>query len=221
MLGSPVHPVYAGEITCIALGHAVRAMTEDNVSVVGEKADLVITEPFPSMPLTFLGDDGEARYRKAYFAVRDDLWTHGDLIEVTERGTVIVYGRSDATLNPSGVRIGTAELYRVLDQRPEIADSIAFGYVADGNEEVAVCVVLAEGVDLTDELARDLRRDLRDTASPRHVPKYLKAVSQIPYTTNGKKVETAAKAAAAGTAVPNVGSLSNPEALDEIAALFA
>ncbi|GAB2463728.1 acetoacetyl-CoA synthetase [Conyzicola lurida] len=221
MLGSPVHPVYAGEITCIALGHAVTAMTEANVPVIGEKADLVITEPFPSMPLTFLGDDGEARYRTAYFAVRDDLWTHGDLVEVTERGTVIVYGRSDATLNPSGVRIGTAELYRVLDQRPEIADSIAFGYVDDGNEEVAVCVVLADGVDLTDELARDLRRDLRDTASPRHVPKYLKAVSQIPYTTNGKKVETAAKAAAAGTAVPNVGSLSNPEALDEIAALFA
>jgi acetoacetyl-CoA synthetase len=221
MLGSPLHPVYAGEISCIALGLAVAAMDDRGARVVGEKGDLVCTEPFPSMPLTFLGADGDRRYHDAYFSARDDVWTHGDLVEITERGTVVVYGRSDATLNPSGVRIGTAELYRVLESRPEITDSIAFGYDLDGNEEVAVCVVLAAGHELGDELAAAIRRDLRDSASPRHVPRLLEAVTQIPYTTNGKKVETAAKAAAAGMPVPNVGSITNPEALDEIRALFA
>ena len=172
------------------------------------------------MPLTFLGPGGLDRYHAAYFSERDDMWTHGDLIEITPRGTVVVYGRSDATLNPSGVRIGTAEIYRVLEKRPEVTDSIAFGYVWHGNEEVAVLVVLADGVELTDELAADLRRDLREQASPRHVPRFLFAVSQVPYTANGKKVETAARAAAAGRPVPNVGSIVNPEALDEIAALW-
>jgi acetoacetyl-CoA synthetase len=221
MLGSPLHPVYPGEISCIALGLAVGAMNERDELVVGEKGDLVCTEPFPSMPLTFLGADGRQRFHDAYFSARSDIWTHGDLVEITERGTVIVYGRSDATLNPSGVRIGTAELYRVLEARPEIADSIAFGVVVDGNEEVAVCVVMAPGFTLTDPLVESVRGDLRDAASPRHVPRFLHSVSQIPYTANGKKVETAAKAAAADRTVPNLGSIANPEALDEIAALFA
>jgi acetoacetyl-CoA synthetase len=220
MLGSPLHPVYAGEISCIALGMAVAAVDDRGERVVGAKGDLVCTEPFPSMPLTFLGADGLRRFQDAYFSARNDVWTHGDLIEVTYRGTVVVYGRSDATLNPSGVRIGTAELYRVIEARPEIVDSIAFGVVTDGNEEVALCVVLAPGFSLTTELAELIRRELRDTASPRHVPRYLFAVSQIPYTANGKKVETAARAAACGDAVPNVGSITNPGALDEIAALF-
>ncbi|MCU1544869.1 MAG: hypothetical protein JWM50_2734 [Microbacteriaceae bacterium] len=221
MLGSPLHPVYAGEISCIALGMAVAAADERGLRVVGAKGELVCTEPFPSMPLTFLGPDGQRRFHDAYFSARDDVWTHGDLIEVTDRGTVIVYGRTDATLNPSGVRIGTAELYRVVEARPEIADSIAFGFVAGGTEEVALCVVPAPGFTLTAELADAIRRDLREAASPRHVPKYLFAVTQIPYTANGKKVETAAKAAASGRTVPNVGSIANPTALDEIAAFFA
>jgi acetoacetyl-CoA synthetase len=221
MLGSPLHPVYAGEISCLALGLAVAALDDEGRPVVGEKGELVCTEPFPSMPLTFLGPDGDRRYHDAYFSARDDIWTHGDLVEITERGTVVVFGRSDATLNPSGVRIGTAELYRVLENRPEVVDSIAFGYDLDGSEEVAVCVVLAEGHTLTDALAAALRRDLREQASPRHVPRRLEVVSQIPYTTNGKKVETAAKATAAGRTVPNLGSIANPDALDEIAALFA
>jgi acetoacetyl-CoA synthetase len=220
MLGSPLHPVYPGEITCIGLGLAVAAMDDAGNRIIGDKGDLVCTEPFPSMPLTFLGENGQKRYHDAYFGVRDDIWTHGDLIEITPRETVIVYGRSDATLNPSGVRIGTAEIYRVLDKRSEVTDSIAFGYIADGNEEVVVLVVLAEGVGLTDELAASLRADLREQASPRHVPKFLFAVDEIPYTTNGKKVETAAKAAAAGRRVPNIGSLANPESLDAIIGLF-
>lgn len=220
MLGSPLHPVYAGEITCLGLGLAVAAMDDAGARIIGEKGDLVCTEPFPSMPLTFLGPDGEKRYHDAYFGVRDDIWTHGDLVEITPRGTVIVYGRSDATLNPSGVRIGTAEIYRVLDKRAEITDSIAFGYIVDGNEEVAVLVVLADGVPLTDALAASLRADLREQASPRHVPRFLLAIDEIPYTTNGKKVETAAKAAAAGRTVANIGSLANPASLDAITRLF-
>jgi len=220
MLGSPLHPVYAGEISCIGLGMAVSVLDDRNAPVIGVKADLVCTEPFPSAPLTFEGEDGDARYRAAYFAERDDIWTHGDLAEITERATVIVHGRSDTTLKPSGVRIGTAEIYRVLDARDDIVDSIVFGRAENNNEDVVLCVVLPDGRQLTDELAASIRADIRTQTSPRHVPRYVFAVQAVPYTFNGKKVEGAVKAISAGKAVENAASLSNPECLAEYAGLF-
>lgn len=220
MLGSPLHPVYAGEISCIGLGMAVNVLDDRNAPVIGAKAELVCTEPFPSAPLTFEGVDGDARFHAAYFSQRDDIWTHGDLAEITERATVVVYGRSDTTLKPSGVRIGTAEIYRVLDARDDIVDSIVFGRTENNNEDIVLCVVLPAGLQLTDELAASIRLDIRRQTSPRHVPRYVFAVRAVPYTFNGKKVEGAAKAISAGEAVENVASLGNPECLVEYAELF-
>jgi acetoacetyl-CoA synthetase len=200
---------------------AVQVLDERGVPVIGSKGELVCTEPFPSAPLTFLGADGGTRYHDAYFSARPDVWTHGDLAEITERGTVVVYGRSDTTLNPSGVRIGTAELYRVLDRRPEIADAVVFGHRGRDDEEIVLCVVMAEGQLLTPVLVREFREDIRSQASPRHIPRHVFAVSDVPYTLNGKKVEGAAKAAASGLPVKNLGSLANPGCLAEYAGLFS
>lgn len=221
MLGSPLHPVFRGEISCIGLGHAISVMDDRNAPLIGVKGDLVCTEPFPSAPLTFLGPDGRARYHDAYYAQRPDIWTHGDLAEITERGTVIVYGRSDTTLNPSGVRIGTAEIYRAIAGRPEIRDAVVFGHAVTDDEEIVLCVVLEDGLVLTVDLVEAIRQDIRVQTSPRHVPRHIFAVHGVPYTLNGKKVESSAKAMAAGLKVKNVGSLSNPECLAEYAGLFA
>lgn len=220
MLGSPVHPVYRGEISCLGLGMAVSVVDERGAAVIGTKGELVCTEPFPSAPLTFLGEDGRARYHDAYFSARPDIWTHGDLAEMTTRATVVVLGRSDTTMNPGGVRIGTAEIYRVLDQRPEIADAVVFGHVERDDEGIVLCLVLAEGRQITPELVSEIRQDIRLQASPRHVPRHVFIVSAVPYTLNGKKVESAAKAAASGLPVKNLGSLANPECLAEYAELF-
>jgi acetoacetyl-CoA synthetase len=220
-LGSPLHPVRRGEITCVALGHAVSVLDDRGAPVVGEKGELVCTEPFPSMPLTFLGDGGLRRYHDTYFAERPDVWTHGDLAELTPRRSVVVHGRSDTTLKPSGVRIGTAEIYRVVDRRPEIAESLVFGHTARTDEEVVLCLVMAEGHELTPGFTKELKADIRTQASPRHVPAHVFAVSEVPYTLNGKKVEGAARTAAGGGTVKNEASLANPGSLDEFRALFA
>ncbi|GAA4429185.1 acetoacetate--CoA ligase [Georgenia halophila] len=220
-LGSPVHPVRRGEITCVALGHAMSVLDERGAPVIGVKGELACTEPFPSMPLTFLGDGGTRRYHDAYFAERPDIWTHGDLAEITPRRSVIIYGRSDTTLKPQGVRIGTAEIYRVLDARPEIAESVVFGHATPTDEEVVLCVVLTDGHDLSAELIKSLRADIRTQASPRHVPAHVYAVPGVPVTHNGKKAEGAAKSAAAGQPVKNHASLANPECLTAYAALFS
>jgi len=221
MLGSPVHPVYPGEISCLGLGMAVNVLDERGAPVIETKGELVCTEPFPSAPLTFLGEGGRGRYHDTYFSERADIWTHGDLAELTERATVVMHGRSDTTLKPGGVRIGTAEIYRVLDQRPEIADAIAFGHVEHNDECIVLCLVAAEGYKISPELIGEIREDIRLKASPRHLPRYMFAVSAVPYTLNGKKVESAAKAVAAGLPVKNLGSLANPECLAEYAELFA
>ncbi|MFD1717794.1 acetoacetate--CoA ligase [Georgenia deserti] len=220
-LGSPIHPVRRGEITCLALGHAMAVLDERGAPVVGVKGELVCTEPFPSMPLTFLGEGGLRRYHDAYFADRPDIWTHGDLAEITPRRSVVVYGRSDTTLKPQGVRIGTAEIYRVVDRRPEIADAVVFGHQRATDEDVVLCVVPADGVDLSDELVSALRADIRAQASPRHVPAQVFAVPAVPVTHNGKKAEGAAKAAAAGLPVKNEASLANPQCLSAYRQLFA
>jgi acetoacetyl-CoA synthetase len=221
VLGSPLHAVYRGEIACKGLGLAVDVLDERGASVIGRKGDLVCTEPFPSAPLTFWGENGDARYRAAYFEARPGIWTHGDLAEQTMHGAVVIYGRTDTTLKPGGVRIGTAEIYRVIDAQPEIQDCIVFGRPVGDDEEIVLCVVLKDGHALDDALVQRLRAQVRKQASPRHVPHAIHAVSAVPYTINGKRVEGAARAVVSGAAVKNLGSLANPECLAEFAALYA
>lgn len=219
MLGSPIHPVRRAQLTVRGLGLAVAVMDDRNAPVVGKQADLVCTEPFPSMPVTFWGPDGDARYHDTYFAIRREIWTHGDVAEMTIHGSAIIYGRSDTTLKPGGVRIGTAEIYAACEAFEAIDDCVVFGAPIDGDEEVVLCLKLREGQSLTPDLARRIRLAIRSAASPRHVPHRIHAVTAIPYTLNGKRVEGAARTAVAGGVVKNMGSLANPESLDEFRAL--
>ncbi|WP_027796066.1 acetoacetate--CoA ligase [Paraburkholderia acidipaludis] len=221
VLGSPLHPVYRGEIACKGLGLAVDVLDDRGASVIGRKGDLVCTQPFPSAPLTFWGENGDARYRAAYFEARPGIWTHGDLAEQTVHGAVVIYGRTDTTLKPGGVRIGTAEIYRVIDTQPEIQDCLVFGRPAGDDEEIVLCVVMKEGLTLDATLADRLRAEVRRKASPRHVPRHIHQVKAVPYTINGKRVEGAARSVVAGVPVKNLGSLANPECLGEYAALYA
>jgi len=221
VLGSPLHPVWRGEITCKALGHAVDVLDERGASIVGRKGDLVCTEPFPSAPLTFWGKEGDERYYAAYFKERPGIWTHGDLAEQTPRGSLVIYGRTDTTLKPGGVRIGTAEIYRVVEAQAEVQDSIVFGRPIDGDEEIVLCLVMKDGCVLDEELEKRIRSDIRRKASPRHVPRRVFQVSAIPYTLNGKRVEGAARAMMAGQPVKNRGSLINPESLAQYAELMS
>jgi acetoacetyl-CoA synthetase len=217
MLGNPTLPVRRGQLTCKALGHAVDVLDERGASVVGRKGDLVCTEPFPSMPLTFWGEDGDQRYHDTYFAQRPGIWTHGDLAEQTIFGSGIIYGRTDTTLKPGGVRIGTAEIYATVERFSEVEDCLVFGTPHDHDEEIVLCLKLANGGVISAELATRIRRAIRDDASPRHVPHRIHEVPAIPYTLNGKRVEGAARATMAGEVVKNRDSLSNPESL----AIFA
>lgn len=219
VMGSPVHPVRRGEITCKSLGMAVDVLDDRGASVLHRKGDLVCTEPFPSMPITFWGEDGEERYRASYFSDRSEIWTHGDLAEQTIDGTVVIYGRTDTTLKPSGVRIGTAEIYRVVEHIPQVQDSLVFGLPTRHDEEIVLCVVI-EGSALDQALADDIRKQIRTQASPRHVPRRIYRVHEVPYTLNGKKVETAVRAMVLGQPVKNKGSIINPECLQEYARLL-
>ncbi|WP_010677618.1 acetoacetate--CoA ligase [Bacillus timonensis] len=218
VMGSPVHPVRRGEITCKALGMAVDVLDTRGVSVLHEKGELVCTKPFPSMPITFWGEDGDKRYYSAYFAERPGIWTHGDFAEQTVEQTMVIYGRADTTLNPGGVRIGTAEIYRVVEQIPGIQDSIVFSLPVENDEEIVLCVVTHDE-ELDHTLVDNIRKEVRKKASPRHVPKRIYSVNEIPYTINGKKVEGAARSSAIGQPIKNKGSLTNPECLEEYSSL--
>eukprot|EP00130_Batrachochytrium_dendrobatidis_P008303 XP_006683178.1 hypothetical protein BATDEDRAFT_14998 [Batrachochytrium dendrobatidis JAM81] len=218
VMGTPIHPVYRGENTCKALGMAVDILDERGVSVIGKKGELVCTQAFPSMPLTFWGEDGDERYFNAYFAEREGIWTHGDLVEQTTRGSLIIYGRTDTVLNPGGVRIGTSEIYRVVEQIPQIKDSIVFGFPIENDEEIVLCIVTENG-EVDEDLANQIRRNVRKKASPRHVPRRIYVVKEIPYTNNGKKVEGAVRSIVRGQEVKNKASLANPECLREYATL--
>ncbi len=220
-LGSPLHPVRRGHLSCKALGLAVDVLDERNASIIGRKGDLVCTEPFPSAPLTFWGENGDQRYHDAYFAERPDIWTHGDLAEQTIHGSLIIYGRTDTTLKPGGVRIGTAEIYRVVETIETIQDSVVFGRKINDDEEIVLCVVLQPGHTLDDALKDRIRQAIRKHASPRHVPRHIHQVSGVPYTINGKRVEGAARASAAGKPVKNLASLANPACLDDYATISA
>lgn len=213
-LGNPIGPVYAGELQCRGLGMKVEAYDEKGNSVYNQKGELVCTAPFPSMPIGFWNDPERKKYKSAYFEVYPGVWHHGDYIEITDTGGVIIYGRSDATLNPGGVRIGTAEIYRQVEALPEIIDSIVVGQNWDNDERVILFVKLVKGVKLTDELIRKIKTTIRRNTTPRHVPAKIIQVTDIPYTINGKKVELAVKKMIHNEPVLNKDALANPEALD-------
>jgi acetoacetyl-CoA synthetase len=218
-LGNPMGSVYAGELQCRGLAMKVEAYDETGRPVIGQQGELVCTAPFPSMPIYFWDDPDGSKYHSAYFDVYEDIWRHGDFIEVTERGGVIIYGRSDATLNPGGVRIGTAEIYRQLDPMEEIADSVVVGQNWKNDVRVILFVKMAPGHDLTDELRTRIKQAIRKNASPRHVPAKILAVPDIPYTLNMKKVELAVRNVIHGKQVRNKDALGNPESLAAFADL--
>jgi acetoacetyl-CoA synthetase len=214
MLGSPIDPVYPGEIQKRGLGMKVEAWSAEGKPLVGEKGELVCTAPFPSMPVRFWNDPDGRKYREAYFEDFPGVWRHGDWIEITPRGGIIIYGRSDATLNPGGVRIGTAEIYRVTEEFGEVADSLVVGQRWDGDVRIVLFVVLREGVVLDDQMRQKIRDEIRCNTSPRHVPARIVQVPEIPYTINGKKVEIAVTRVIHGEEVRNRDALANPEALE-------
>jgi acetoacetyl-CoA synthetase len=212
-----VLPVYRGEMQCRSLGMAIDVYDEDGNPLVNKKGELVCTQPFPSMPLGFWNDRGGERYHAAYFVKYPNVWCHGDWAELTERGTMIIYGRSDATLNPGGVRIGTAEIYRVVERVHEVEESVAIGQLwppdKPTDSRVVLFVKLRPGYSLDAALEERLRAEIKRHASPRHVPARIVHVPDIPRTKNGKVVELAVKAVVHGMPVPNTDALANPEAL--------
>ena len=213
-LGNPMGPVYAGELQCRGLAMNVEAFDEDGKPVINQQGELVCTAPFPSMPIYFWDDPKGEKYHAAYFDVYPNIWRHGDFIEINDRGGVVIYGRSDATLNPGGVRIGTAEIYRQVEQLEEIADSLVVGQDWKNDIRIILFVQMAEGCDLTDDLRNKIKKTIRANASPRHVPAKILAVPEILYTLNMKKVELAVKKAIQGQEVKNKDALKNPEILD-------
>ncbi|MHB1042587.1 MAG: acetoacetate--CoA ligase [Eubacteriales bacterium] len=213
-LGNPAGPVYAGVMQCRGLGMKVEAFDHEGKPVINQKGELVCTATFPSMPIYFWNDPDNKIYRNAYFDVYPNTWRHGDYIEITESGGVIIYGRSDATLNPGGVRIGTAEIYRQVESLPEILDSIVVGQDWDNDVRVILFVKLAPGVDLTADLAKKIKSAIRENTTPRHVPAKIISVAEIPYTINGKKVELAVRNVIHNLPVLNMDALANPEALE-------
>jgi acetoacetyl-CoA synthetase len=213
-LGNPMGPVHAGELQCRGLAMKVEAYDENGKPVINQQAELVCTAPSPSMPIYFWEDPNNEKYHSAYFDVYPNVWRHGDFIEINDRGCVVIYGRSDATLNPGGVRIGTAEIYRQVENIGEIADSLVVGQDWKGDVRVILFVKMAEGIELTDDLKNKIKQILRVNASPRHVPTKIIPVPDIPYTLNMKKVELAVKKVIQGQAVLNKDALSNPETLD-------
>jgi acetoacetyl-CoA synthetase len=217
--GSPLVPVWAGEISCRHLGCRIEAFDPAGRPVIGQQGELVITAPMPSMPVAFWNDPDGSRYRAAYFEQYPGVWRHGDWITITERGTCIISGRSDATLNRGGVRIGTSEFYAVVEGLPEVADSVVIHL--EETDELLLFVALREGVELSDELRSRIVAELRSSLSPRHVPDRIVAVPSVPRTLSGKKLEVPIKRILTGTP-PEVaasrGSLANPESLDAFAA---
>ncbi|MGE5380141.1 MAG: acetoacetate--CoA ligase [Methylocystaceae bacterium] len=213
-LGNPIGPVYAGELQCRGLGMKVEVYNHQGNSVINTKGELVCTAPFPSRPVEFWDDADGCKYRKAYFHFYPEVWHHGDFIEITDTGGVIIYGRSDATLNPGGVRIGTAEIYRQVETIPEVLDSLVIGQRWQGDERIILFVVLAAGMELTDTLQVKIRKVIRENTSVRHVPAKILAVADIPYTINGKKVELAVRNILHGDPVVNSEALTNPESLE-------
>jgi acetoacetyl-CoA synthetase len=214
-IGDPTRPVYRGEIQMLALGMKVDVFDDAGRSLRGAAGELVCTAPFPSMPVRFWNDPDGSRYRAAYFEVYPNTWRHGDWAELTDRGGMIIYGRSDATLNPGGVRIGTAEIYRQVEQLPEVVESLVIGQeVEQGDVRIVLFVRLRPGLALDDDLRERIRRCIRERASPHHVPKRIVQVADIPRTISGKITELAVRDVVHGRPVKNADALANPEALE-------
>ncbi|MGE4544688.1 MAG: acetoacetate--CoA ligase [Pedobacter sp.] len=213
-LGNPLAPVYPGELQCRGLGMRVEVFDEAGRPIQGEPGELVCSAAFPSMPLHFWNDPDGSKYRKAYFEHFPGVWAHGDWCQLTDNGGMIIFGRSDTTLNPGGVRIGTGELYRLTETFPEIADSLAVGQRWQGDERVILFVRLISGETLGDELRQRIKSAIRDNLTPRHVPAKIIAVADIPYTINMKKVELAVRNVIHGEPIKNRDALANPEALE-------
>jgi len=214
VLGDPTGPVWRGEIQARGLGMKVDVFDEDAHPVRGEKGELVCTMPFPSMPVGFWQDPGGRRYHDAYFNRYPGVWWHGDYVELTEHDGVVIHGRSDATLNPGGVRIGTAEIYRQVERLDEVVESLVIGQRWDGDERVVLFVRLREGLSLTEALRARIRQAIRENASPRHAPARIVQVPGIPRTRSGKIVELAVRDVVHGREVKNIEALANPDALE-------
>ena len=214
VLGDPTGPVWRGEIQRPGLGMAVDVYDDDGNPLKGGKGELVCTRAFPSMPVGFWNDPDGAKYHAAYFERFENIWHHGDFVAITEHGGIVMYGRSDATLNPGGVRIGTAEIYRQVEQLDEVAEGLVIGQDWDNDVRVVLFVRLNEGAVLDDELRAKIKKQIRDNCTPRHVPAKIVAVADIPRTKSGKITELAVRDVVHGRSVKNKEALANPEALD-------
>jgi acetoacetyl-CoA synthetase len=219
-MSCPLLPVHAGELQCAALGAKVEAYDARGNPIIGDVGELVIAAPLPSMPLYFVGDPDGTRLRESYFSDFPGVWRHGDWIEITNRRTCIIYGRSDSTLNRGGVRMGTSEFYRVVESLPEVADSVVVDTGSlDAEGKLWLFVVPAPGTTLTDAVKAKIKTTLRAEVSPRHVPDEVLAVKDVPRTLNGKKLEVPIKRILMGTPFDravNPGTLANPDALDDV-----
>ncbi len=215
VLGNPMGPVWRGEIQAKGLGMAIEVFDDNGASLKHGKGDLVCTRPFPSMPVGFWNDPGDAKYLAAYFEKFPGVWCHGDWCELTAHGGIIIYGRSDAVLNPGGVRIGTAEIYRQVEQLDEVLESLVIGQDWQGDVRVVLFLKLKEGVSLEETLVARVKQKIRDNTTPRHVPDKVLQVADIPRTKSGKIVELAVRDVVHGRQVKNLEALANPEALDQ------
>ncbi|MBT4250400.1 acetoacetate--CoA ligase [bacterium] len=213
-LNSPSIPVYRGELQCRGLGMDVDAFDDNGNSVENVKGELVCKSPFPSMPISFWNDEKGEKYYNAYFNKFKNVWAHGDFIEINEHGGVVIYGRSDATLNPGGVRIGTAEIYRIVEKFIEVEDSLVVGQEWKNDQRVILFLKLKEGYKLLNTLTDIIKKDIKSSLSPRHVPAIILQIKDIPYTISGKKVELAVKKIIERKNVVNQDALSNPESLE-------
>ena len=218
-LGSPILPVYRGQLQCAGLGMAVEIFNDDGQAVTQEKGELVCTKPFPCMPIYFWDDKNGSKYHDAYFDQFDNIWAHGDYGEITAENGVIIHGRSDAVLNPGGVRIGTAEIYRQVEAVAGVQESIVIGQSWQDDVRVILFVVLKPGIQLDDELVKTIKQQIRANTTPRHVPAKVIQVADIPRTISGKIVELAVRKVVHNEAVKNKDALANPEALDLFANL--
>ena len=215
VLGNLFQPVYAGEIQNKGLGMDVDIFNEKGLSIQNTKGELVCKKPFPSMPVKFWNDDGDRKYKSAYFEKYKNVWHHGDFAKITDNGGFIIFGRSDTTLNPGGVRLGTAEIYGVVEKFDEIQESIVIGQSWNNDIRIILFIVLNKGYQLTDEIKDKIKKAIRINTSPRHVPSKIISILEIPKTKNGKLVELAVKQSVEGETIKNLEALANPESLEQ------
>ncbi len=214
VLGDPTLPVYRGEIQRLGFGLKVEVFNDIGKPVIKEKGELVCTYPFPSMPVKFWNDRGNKKYTAAYFSKFKNVWCHGDFMEVTERGTAIIYGRSDATLNPGGVRIGTAEIYRQVEKLEWVLESIIVGQEWEGDTRLVLFVKIRDCLELSQDRVTEIKQAIRTNTTPRHVPAKVLSVTDIPRTKSGKIVELAVRDTIHGRVIKNLEALANPEAIE-------